>query len=128
MRRSKPEIFNVSHRLAERAAESWALGVTKASIDPRWRRKDRAEWKAADWKVLRRAFEAGMGWMLKPFRLVCGLDRGPSEAEFEKAWKAARGELRRGDETLRRALETSWHSGRVFLELWIQRQRFPAAS
>lgn len=125
MKTARPQIFNVSHRLAERAAESWATRTTKASIDPRWRRKDREAWTARDWAALRRAFEAGITWMLKPFRQVCGFDRGPTAVEVDKAWRAARKELRGGEETLRRALEVAWHSGRVFLELWIQRQRFP---
>ena len=124
MKATRPAIFTVSHRLAERAAETWIAQTTRLPM-PRWLKKpSRIPWTKGDWALCRRAFDAGARWMLKPFQQVCGFDRSPSGAQFQKAWREVRADITRQDATLRESLALSWHSGRVFLELWIQEQRF----
>ncbi len=127
MKATAPAVFNISHQLATRAAEKWvSLQASQPRLGPRWRKKNAAEaWTKNDWAAVRRGFDAGARWMLKPFQQVCGLERGPSGKEYQKAWRLARAAIVAGDATLRESLAQAWHSGRVFLELWIQSERFP---
>lgn len=125
MKSTQPAIFTVSHRLADRASEIWVQGATVLPM-PRWRKKaSMIPWTKRDWALCRRAFDAGARWMLKPFQQVCGIERGPTGAQYQKAWRTARADITREDASLRESLALSWHSGRVFLELWIQSERFP---
>jgi hypothetical protein len=125
MKSTAPAVFRVSHRLAERAAETWVQHATVLPM-PRWRKRpSMVPWKKGDWALCRRAFDAGARWMLKPFQQVCGLDRGPSGTQYQKAWKQVRARITSEDATLKESLAQAWHSGRVFLELWIQNERFP---
>ena len=129
MKSTQPAIFNVSHRLAEKAAHTWV--VERRRDNPRmhlWYRPESEEhpWKKREWALLRRAFDAGDRWMLRPFQQVCGFERHPTGSSTLKAWRACRTRLLSSSLPFDEALTFCWHSGRVFLELWIQNERFPA--
>ena len=125
MKATRPAIFTVSHRLSERAAETWVQSATVLPM-PRWKKQaSKVPWRKGDWALCRRAFDAGARWMLKPFQQVCGFDRSPTGKQYQRAWKQTRADITREDATLRESLALSWHCGRVFLELWIQSERFP---
>lgn len=123
--RSRPEIFPISHRLAEKAEQMWAYRFAMAHHG-RWRTlPSSGEWKKREWALVRRAFDAGARWMLRPFQQVCGLDRGPTGKQYQKGWRETRARITSEDASLRESLGFAWHSGRVFLELWISSERFP---
>ena len=125
MKSTKPVIFQVSHRLAEKAEQMWIHHVALPHHG-RWRlRPSGGEWKKRDWALIDRAFHAGARWMLKPFQQVCGFDRQPPGKDWTKALRAVHREIRSEDWTLAESLSHGWNCGRVFLELWIQAERFP---
>lgn len=123
--KKQPAIFTISHQLAERASATWVRERKSAErTQPAWRSKP-PEWKKREWTLVRRAFEAGARWMLKPFQQVCGFDRGPAGTSWARSWKLSRQGVTAANASLEDSLRRAWHDGRVFLELWIAKERFP---
>lgn len=124
MRKAEP-IFSISHRLADKSCEIWVRERQAAERrQPAWLSRP-ADWKKREWAIVRRAFDAGARWMLKPFQQVCGFERSPAGTRWDASWKQCRKGVMLAGDPLEDAVRRAWHHGRVFLELWIQKERIP---